>query len=100
MPHLCLARHSGTSVACSIGNDVFTTDRASRAAVPVARVIPDRSAREAMEAAEAEVEANPKDQRALERLLQTQTTFEAVGGLTQDKTVAQVCSLDMTFQYA
>lgn len=43
-----------------------------------------------MEAAEAAVTADPADQDALDKLLQAQATFEAVGGLTQDRTVAQV----------
>lgn len=47
-------------------------------------------ARDAMEAAEADIEANPMDQKALDRLMQAQSTFEAVGGMTQDRLVAQV----------
>lgn len=43
-----------------------------------------------MEAAEAAMVANPTDQKALDQLLQAQATFEAVGGNTQDRTVAQV----------
>lgn len=48
------------------------------------------SAREVMERAEAKMIAAPMDQKALDRLLQAQATFEAVGGLTQDRLVAQV----------
>lgn len=48
------------------------------------------SARAAMEAAEAAVVAEPTNQKALDKLLQAQATFEAVGGLTQDRVVAQV----------
>lgn len=48
------------------------------------------SAREAMEAAEADMVVNSGDESAVDRLLKAQTTFEAVGGLTQDKTVARV----------
>ena len=47
-------------------------------------------AREAMEAAEAKVVEDPMSQKALDRLLETQATFEAVGGMTQDRLVAQV----------
>lgn len=43
-----------------------------------------------MEAAEAQMVANPMDQKALDRLMQAQSTFEAVGGMTQDRLVAQV----------
>lgn len=43
-----------------------------------------------MEAAEAHMIASPMDQKALERLMQAQSTFEAVGGMTQDRLVAQV----------
>ncbi|CAN0018833.1 unnamed protein product [Pylaiella littoralis] len=47
-------------------------------------------AREVMEEAEAKMIAAPMDQKALDRLLQAQATFEAVGGLTQDRLVAQI----------
>ncbi|CAN0202767.1 unnamed protein product [Ascophyllum nodosum] len=47
-------------------------------------------AREAMEAAEAKVVEDPMSQKALDRLLETQATFEAVGGMTQDRLVAQI----------
>ena len=47
-------------------------------------------ARDAMEAAEAQIVADPMDQKALDRLMQAQATFEAVGGMTQDRLVAQV----------
>ena len=47
-------------------------------------------ARDAMEAAEAQMVADPMDQKALDRLMQAQATFEAVGGMTQDRLVAQV----------
>ena len=43
-----------------------------------------------MEAAEKNMIDNPMDQKALDRLLQAQATYEAVGGLTQDRLVAQV----------
>ncbi|CAM9132604.1 unnamed protein product [Laminaria digitata] len=43
-----------------------------------------------MEAAEARIVADPMDQKALDRLMQAQATFEAVGGLTQDRLVAQI----------
>lgn len=43
-----------------------------------------------MEAAEATMIESPMDQKALDRLLQAQATYEAVGGLTQDRLVAQV----------
>lgn len=51
-------------------------------------------ARDAMEAAEAQIEADPLDQKALDRLMQAQATFEAVGGMTQDRLVAQVSWLE------
>lgn len=44
-----------------------------------------------MERAEAKVIEDPMNQKALDRLLQAQATYEAVGGLTQDRLVAQVC---------
>lgn len=34
--------------------------------------------------------SDPTDQRAMDRFLEAQATFEAVGGLTQDRRVAQV----------
>lgn len=43
-----------------------------------------------MEAAETAMIESPMDQKMLDRLLQAQSTYEAVGGLTQDKLVAQV----------
>lgn len=43
-----------------------------------------------MEAAEKTMIENPTEQKALDRLLQAQATYEAVGGLTQDRLVAQV----------
>lgn len=48
------------------------------------------SARAVMEAAEAKMIEDPMDQKALDRLLEAQATYEAVGGLTQDRLVAQV----------
>lgn len=48
------------------------------------------SARAVMEAAEAKMIESPMDQKALDRFLQAQATYEAVGGLTQDRLVAQV----------
>ncbi|CAN0063006.1 unnamed protein product [Ectocarpus sp. 12 AP-2014] len=47
-------------------------------------------ARAAMERAEAKVIEDPMNQKALDRLLQAQATYEAVGGLTQDRLVAQI----------
>ncbi|CBJ26283.1 ABC transporter, ATP-binding protein [Ectocarpus siliculosus] len=44
----------------------------------------------AMERAEAKVIEDPMNQKALDRLLQAQATYEAVGGLTQDRLVAQI----------
>lgn len=49
----------------------------------------DRS-RAVMEAAEQKMIDSPMDQKALDRFLQAQATYEAVGGLTQDRLVAQV----------
>lgn len=43
-----------------------------------------------MEAAEKNMIENPMEQKALDRFLQAQATYEAVGGLTQDRLVAQV----------
>lgn len=43
-----------------------------------------------MEAAEAKMVQDPLDQNALDSLMQAQSTFEAVGGMTQDRLVAQV----------
>lgn len=43
-----------------------------------------------MEAAEAKMIEDPMNQKALDRLLEAQATYEAVGGLTQDRLVAQV----------
>ncbi len=48
------------------------------------------SARAVMEAAEAKMIEDPMNQKALDRLLEAQATYEAVGGLTQDRLVAQV----------
>lgn len=59
------------------------------ALLPALRCV-SRSARAMMEAAEVAMVANPTDQKALDQLLQAQATFEAVGGHTQDRTVAQV----------
>lgn len=47
-------------------------------------------AREVMEAAETAMIESPMDQKALDKFLQAQATYEAVGGLTQDKLVAQI----------
>lgn len=49
-----------------------------------------------MEAAEADIVANAMDQKALDRLMQAQSTFEAVGGMTQDRLVAQVYIMFIT----
>lgn len=43
-----------------------------------------------MEAAEAKMIEEPMNQKALDRFLEAQATYEAVGGLTQDRRVAQV----------
>eukprot|EP00752_Nemacystus_decipiens_P011899 g10551.t1 len=43
-----------------------------------------------MDAAEQKMIENPMDQKALDRFLQAQATYDAVGGLTQDKLVAQI----------
>lgn len=47
-------------------------------------------ARAAMEAAETKMIEEPMNQKALDRFLEAQATYEAVGGLTQDRRVAQV----------
>ncbi|CAM9473295.1 unnamed protein product, partial [Phaeothamnion confervicola] len=49
-----------------------------------------REAGVALAAAERRMGAAPEDAAALDALLAAQTTFEAVGGLTQEKTVSQV----------
>lgn len=56
-------------------------------------------AREVMEKAEAKMIEAPMDQKALDRLLQAQATFEAVGGLTQDRLVAQVRTVFIFISY-
>ncbi|KAG5188685.1 ABC transporter [Tribonema minus] len=60
------------------------------AATPPLNIIND--ARAAMEAAEARVEADTEgaDTKALEEFLDSMAVYEAVGGYTQDKTVAEV----------
>lgn len=47
-----------------------------------------------MDAAEKKMIENPMDQKALDRFLQAQATYEAVGGLTQDRLVAQVFTIE------
>eukprot|EP00903_Cladosiphon_okamuranus_P014012 g13030.t1 len=48
------------------------------------------NSRAVMDAAEKKMIENPMDQKALDRFLQAQATYEAVGGLTQDRLVAQI----------
>ena len=52
-----------------------------------------------MEAAEKNMIENPMEQKALDRFLQAQATYEAVGGLTQDRLVAQVYEVVYIISY-